>query len=249
MKRYLTWGFFLFLGIATGAILNLYIPTAVILTVSVLFLPAFAFLWWFLKQKNLQTVQLQDISRSVEQAVNKERERIYRNLHDDIGAQLLNLVFKAPDPEAADIARVALQNMREVIAKTVDKKLTLPELLGDIRAEIESRLSNTGIRLKWNVPVDLVEKPLQASQIISISRIFREGLSNTLKHSKATEVTFDVGVTDQKLTLSLADNGTGMASSGKGRGLASMQGRADQIEAKLEVTTLGSNGVLIKLTL
>ncbi len=249
MKNYLAGLFFLFLGITISSILNLYISTTITLTVSALFLPAFAFLWWLLKQKHLQKVQLQDISQRVEQAVNKERERIYRNLHDDIGAQLLNLVFKAPDPEAADIARVALQNMREVIAKTVDKQLSLPELLGDIRVEIENRLSNTAIKLNWNIPHDLLEKPLQASQIISISRIFREGLSNTLKHSNATEVTFEARSSDDELTLSLSDNGIGKLSPGKGRGLASMQQRAKKIKAQLEVTNLQPHGIMVKIIL
>lgn len=239
-------------GLVTGGLLSLWIPVTFIFIVATIFLPALFYLYWFLKQHDVRHEkpnQAQYISQQIEIAVNQERERIYRNLHDDIGAQLLNLVFKAKDAEAADIARVTLQNMREVIAKTIDKKLSVTELLGDIRMEMECRLEGSSISLQWDVPFDMAEKPLQANQIISISRIFREGLSNVLKHSKAGMVIFSAKQDGKQLILIMADDGMGLTGKSRGQGIRSMQQRADNIGAQLVAGNADRGGFQVKLIL
>ena len=253
MNKYYQLLLFLCIGLIGGILLGQYVDFPTGLVIIFPFIIALNYLIWLTRQKKTGPEhgleQEEAIAQRVEQAVRQERERIYRNLHDDIGAQLLNLVYNAPDPQAADLARVALQNMREAIAKTVDKKLSLPELLGDIRAEMENRLASTDIQLQWQVDADLTEHPLKAQQVIAISRIFRECLSNTLKHAQANTITFSAAAKASRLMLSFSDNGIGAAKVKRGRGLGSMAERASRIGAQLSTDNLKSGGFRVRLSL
>ncbi len=220
-------------GITAGAALCALLPVNIVLTLGLVTTPCLLFVALLLQQRDQARESLQ-LSRRIEEAVHQERERIYRNLHDDLGAQLLSLVYQAPDEKVADQARVALQSLREDIARTLDKRLTLLELLGDLRTEIETRLSANGIRLLWQVPIDMPDSPVQVQNVISISRILREAVSNVIKHANATEVVFEVTSSDQAIEISVRDNGSGISTETRpGRGLESMSNRASQLGGEL----------------
>ena len=57
-------------------------------------------------------------AESREQAASQERERIYSDLHDDLGAKLLSLVYRAESPVQADLARAILQDLRDVVTRS-----------------------------------------------------------------------------------------------------------------------------------
>ncbi len=256
MKHWAKPSLLLLAGLMFGLALSRLFDAILMISILAPFLIAMAFLVW-LTRKEIKAATTSQYDESVlrariDQAVRQERERIYRNLHDDIGAQLLNLVYKAADPQAADLARVALQNLREAIAKTVDKRLTVPELLGDMRNEMEGRLQPTGIHLQWQVEPKLNEQALQAPQAIAISRIFRECLSNTLKHANAATITFSASQQGAQIALQFCDDGVGTDSdkpAKPGRGLRSMTERAKQIGAQLQSQNAKQGGFSVTLTL
>ena len=64
-----------------------------------------------------------------ERGSTEERRRIARDLHDDVGAKLLSLVYRAGDRGSADLARSALQDLRDVVSHTQHEQLTLEEAL------------------------------------------------------------------------------------------------------------------------
>ena len=238
-------------GLTIGGISSYLLSVKITLIFGLLFLVAALLVWWLQRQMRQSPLVVRDVkqvaSQQIEQAVYQERERIYRNLHDDIGAQLLSLVYQASDPRAADAARTALQNMRDAIAKTIDKRLTMHELLGDLRMEMEQRLDATGLVLHWDVPMDLADPPLKATVVIAISRIFREGLSNIIKHSGANSVSFSVRPESGKMLLCLSDNGAGNQSHRRGRGLNSMMQRAQAIGARLSAENRLDGGFEMRL--
>ncbi|MCA1979081.1 MAG: histidine kinase, partial [Thiobacillus sp.] len=93
------------------------------------------------KQAELEASYRRMHALETERAVGEERERIYRDLHDDVGAKLLSLVYRAGTPEDASLARSALQDLRDVVSTVQPENLTLEALGADWRAECERRLS------------------------------------------------------------------------------------------------------------
>lgn len=164
-----------------------------------------------------------------ERAVIEERERIFRDLHDDVGAKLLSLVYRAQRAEDADLARSALRDLRDVVSYTGAARFTLDELAADWRSECEQRLSEAGIRLDWQS--DGAAEALSQPQALNIGRILREAISNVIRHAAASTVAIRLEATEDALYLSIADDGRGLAEDARprGRGLRNMQVRAQRL--------------------
>lgn len=177
----------------------------------------------------------------------EERERIYRDLHDDIGAKLLSLAIRAPDPQAADIARSALQDLRDVVSRSNAADAPLLDLLADRRSEIESRCASARLRLVWNQPEDLPDRVLSAGEALHLGRILRESISNVLRHAGADSVVVSIHAAGGGYQISVEDDGRNPAKK-PGRGMRNMMARAEQLGGKIE-WTWGERGCRVFLTL
>lgn len=169
-----------------------------------------------------------------EQAVHEERERIYRDLHDDIGAKLLQLVYRASTPDDAELARSALQDLRDVVSRPSTESFSVDDLLADWRAEADQRLTAAGIQLHWEQADELDVKFLQP-HAINLGRILREAISNIIRHAQANNVTLRIARDQSGLVISINDDGIGydIKSGARGRGVNNMQQRARRIGAAI----------------
>lgn len=189
--------------------------------------------------KNKHTQLEQSFARmkllETERAVSEERERIYRDLHDDVGAKLLSLVYRAGTPATAELARSALQDLRDVVSRTAAADVPLEELAADWHAECDQRLTEAAMRLDWRQSGVFDGIALSQPQALDISRVLREAVSNAIKHSGAAVVVVAVGVDGDTLRLEVCDDGVGYdgAASHGGRGVQSMDERAKRLHAKL----------------
>lgn len=168
-----------------------------------------------------------------ESATAEERERIYRDLHDDIGAKLLSLAIRAKISEDADIARSALQDLRDVVSRSSRADAPLADLLADWRAEIEGRCSVAGIRLVWNQPDDIPQRLMAAAEALNLGRILRESISNVLRHANAHCVVVGVHFANGRYQISVEDDGHGK-SRAPGRGMRNMLARASQLGGEID---------------
>lgn len=204
------------------------------------------------KHAQLQESYSRMRAMEMEQAVAAERERIYRDLHDDVGAKLLSLVYRAGTPESADLARSALQDLRDVVSTTQQENLNLADICADWRAECEQRLTEAGVLLDWIQMNGLDAWSLTQPQALNLGRILREAVSNLIKHAKAHRAQVEIGLTSATLHLSIRDDGVGCAGAAQrssGRGLRNMEQRALRIDAQISRLTLATGGCEISVWL
>jgi signal transduction histidine kinase len=184
----------------------------------------------------------------------EERQRIFGDLHDDIGAKLLDLVHTASTPEQADLARTALQDLRDVVSRSRGAPGSLLQVLGEMRSEAESRLMAGGVTLEWVQASDLPDPLLDQGHALHLYRIVREAISNALKHARPGQVRIRVsalGAAD--LLLDITDDGPEpfAPEAGTGQGTDSMRNRADALRGSIdwEKGTTGGTKVVLRVPL
>jgi signal transduction histidine kinase len=194
--------------------------------------------------------QLQSILK--EQATLEERERIYQDLHDDLGAKLLTLVYRAQNPNNAELARSALQDLRDVVSRAGDESSALNDIMADYRIECEKRLADVQIQLLWENRIADASWQLTQPQALNLGRIIRETISNVIRHAQATELAVALQSTTHHLLLEIEDNGIGLpANSDKsaGRGLSNIQKRAALLGGEVHFAASASGGLKLSLYL
>ena len=191
----------------------------------------------------------------VEQVTDRERKRIAADLHDDLGAKLLTIVHTSDDQRISTLAREALEEMRLSVRGLTGKPVKLADALGDWRAEVVSRLNQSGVQGEWSAPTDEeVPQTLSSRAYVQTTRILREAVSNIIKHSGASQCSVRCTLADGDFQLVIQDNGKGIPTEldgrlDKGHGMASMKGRAKQLQGQCLVESGPGYGTVIRLTL
>jgi signal transduction histidine kinase len=159
-----------------------------------------------------------------ERSATRERERIYRDLHDNLGARLLSLVYSARDERQAGMAREALGEMRQIIAASQVEGGLLGDLAAEWRLEAELRAEDRRMLLDWTVQG---EARLAGRQRYQLECIVRELVSNALEHSGGSEVQVTWRVEGTWLQLGVRDDGRGLPGGPRpGTGLQGVRQRA-----------------------
>ena len=191
----------------------------------------------------------------VEQVTEKERKRIAGDLHDDLGAKLLTIVHTSDSERISTLAREALEEMRLSVRGLTGKPVKLIDALGDWRAEVVSRLTQSGVQGEWSAPHDDdVPQTLSSRAYVQTTRILREAVSNIIKHSGASQCSVRCVIANGDFQLVIQDNGKGIPVEldgrlDKGHGMASMKGRAKQLQGQCLVESGPGYGTVIRLTL
>ena len=146
--------------------------------------------------------------RAIEQGRSEERGRIAQDLHDDIGARLLTLMYKAPNPEMEDYVRHTLQDLKTLTRGLAATTHFLSHATAEWKADIAQRLAPTGCTLEWSFTQDR-EIQLNVVQWSGLTRILRELVSNIIAHAHATHATIHAELANGQLKLAVADNGVG----------------------------------------
>lgn len=177
-----------------------------------------------------------------EEGIKQERERIIRDLHDDVGALLLTLIHKAESEENAMLARGALKGVRETIYSLHDDNFTtLNDTLCSWREEIKQRTDAAQVNLLWNIG-ELTDNAylLSPRQRINLDRILRESITNILKHAHPQTISVCINEHSNKLQIIITDDGvnTDPAQWQANTGLYSLHTRAEEINAELSWASL-----------
>lgn len=181
-----------------------------------------------------------------------ERERIVKDLHDDVGSLLtvikLHLTKIARNPADKLLMQELITNSSHLIDESIQNLRNISGELIPLTflkcgyekgiAEICRQLSISG---EINITVTCSENEVRLSPLIElyVYRITREILNNVIKHSKATEMQLHLNSTAKGVIAVIYHNGTGITSEdlaqrsmeASGIGFKSIQNRLDLINA------------------
>jgi signal transduction histidine kinase len=186
-----------------------------------------------------------------ESSQRKERLRISRDLHDVIGHQLtalsLNLEVsshKVPD-EFKPMLRDNLQQAKNLLS---DVREVVKEMRNEEQFDLIATLNGLVEQLP-NCQLEVINAPSIRSLSIKQELVFclQEGISNALRHGKADKITLDFESIDDKLKVTLQDNGYGEAEIVFGNGLTGMQERLADFNGKVELTTNNGGKLIIEV--
>jgi two-component system, NarL family, sensor histidine kinase UhpB len=191
----------------------------------------------------------------VEQVTQQERKRIAADLHDDLGAKLLTIVHTSESERISTLAREALEEMRLSVRGLTGKPVKLIDALGDWRAEVVGRLSQTGVEGDWQAPGEEdLPQTLSARAYVQTTRILREAVNNIIKHSGASRCSIRCTISSGDFQLKIQDNGKGIPLEldgrlDRGHGMSSMKHRAKQLQGQCLVESGPGYGTVIRLTI
>ncbi|HLL19308.1 MAG TPA: ATP-binding protein [Rubrivivax sp.] len=146
--------------------------------------------------------------QAVERGRNEERLRLAQDLHDDIGARLLTLMYQAQTPEMEDYIRHTLQDLKTLTRGLAVAEHRLSHAGAEWKADITQRLTAASVSLGWTFNFDRDMK-LSVVQWSALTRVLRELVSNALYHGLATHIDVQLQLVGTVLTLQVADDGQG----------------------------------------
>jgi signal transduction histidine kinase len=183
----------------------------------------------------LTAIQLE---REAEWRVQRERERISRDLHDTVGHTMsvisLQAGVAAEAVEADGAAAQAIERIRTASGQTLRDLRSMVRLLQtpDSALEVLSLAAvpdlvdaTRGVGLEVTTRVDIAADELSPQVDAAAFRIVQEALTNVVKHADAHRVEVSAQVRDGVLHVRVADDGQGASGNGGGHGLAGMAER------------------------
>jgi signal transduction histidine kinase len=211
-----------------------------------------------LKQQRIQheaALKEQLARAEAQNALQQERLRISRELHDNIGAQLTLINSSmdraqgaAPNPRLEEVKKLTLSTIRE-LRKTVwlinRQSVSLDEFVIKFR-EFAKPVQEAFVKFTVTMEGDGTQE-LPSAIATAIFRVLQEAVNNSVKHSGATELRVSLENAGGNLTITVADNGKGFAAGtvGGGFGLANMEERVRGLGGELAVQAAPGQGTRI----
>jgi len=211
---------------------------------------------------------------AAQQAMERERMRIARDMHDEIGSKLTKISFmterakrelQGQDTIARKLDSIAgtsrdlLQTLDEIVWAVNPHNDTLEHLAAYLGQYATEYLQNTSVECELHIPRGLPHYPLSAEARHNLFLAFEESLNNSLKHGRATHVSVDMQLAPLRFDITIQDNGCGfdssavepaVSASGNNRnGLRNMRQRLDLLGGRCAIQSRPGHGTTIILSI
>jgi signal transduction histidine kinase len=218
---------------------------------------------YYRKQKLKQALEKVIASQAQEKAISiaaeAERQRISKDLHDNMGAYTSALLANIEKLDRENLAtneigkmksnaENILASLRETIWVLNNKEIALNEFV-DVFTNYVFKILKNYENINFTVQNNIENnKILPALIAIQLNKILQEGFQNAIKHSTCTKIDFTVN-SHANVEISLVDNGIGfnVTNARLGNGLENMQWRAKEIDASLTISSAENKGTTIKI--
>lgn len=207
-----------------------------------------------------------------QRAVERERERIAKDMHDDLGAGLTQIILQSslarretPDQIQTDLlqisetARDLVRAMDEIVWAVNPENDTLDGLLTYIGKFVQDFSAAAKLRCRLDLPPEPPPVPISAEARHHIFLAVKEVLNNVAKHSGATEVSLELKLGPGTFTLVIKDNGAGFRPAhskeiaqnrlSSGLGLPNLRRRLEKIGGNCTISSSPTEGTQVSLAI
>jgi signal transduction histidine kinase len=203
-----------------------------------------------------------------ERALEQERARVARDLHDELGAGLteiglLGSLMANPSVPAStksgylgtlgDVSRSLVSALDEIVWAINPDYDTVDDLAGYLWLQAQRLLKPAGIECSPVKPVSISSGRLGSRSRQSLLLAFKEALNNVIKHSGANRVDLAIRVEQDKVIVSIADNGAGIPGNSEplpgSQGIAGMRERMHDLGGDCEIIAGPEGGTIVNLML
>jgi signal transduction histidine kinase len=213
-----------------------------------------------------------ELARMAQQhAIERDRARIAKDIHDDIGAGLTQITLlselarrepghaDAQLDRISDAARDLTRAMDEIVWAVDPQHDTLASLMDYISAYAEDFLRTADIRCRIDLPPTLPTMQVDAELRYNLFLALKESLNNVVKHSGASEVWLRLQLHVKSFTLIVEDNGRGFkgvngetssASAERfysGSGLVNLKRRLESVGGQCMVHSSAGEGTRVEM--
>lgn len=199
-------------------------------------------------------------------ALEAERSRIARDLHDDLGSSLTEISVLASSGQlrqanaeqqpglfqAIGAKARSLISALDIIVWAVDPEDNSLQSLADyLSGYADEYFSHTEIACRFKVPVSFPPVTLEGRVRHELLMAVKESLNNIVRHAAATEVEFSMAMAENHLEIIIADNGKGIAgeSQSDGHGLKNLSARLQKLGGLCTVESRAGGGTIVKFRL
>jgi signal transduction histidine kinase len=185
-------------------------------------------------------------------ALEQERTRISRDLHDDLGSGLTGILMMSEQLQSSSAkeqagnniekikqsSRQMVDQMGEIVWAMNSKNDTLENLIGYVNTYARDYLESTNINHHIQIPESIPDAMVTGPVRRNIFLVVKESLNNISKHASATNVDMQINIEANKMKIILTDNGKGfeMGQTRRfGNGLKNMQSRMTDIKGHFHI--------------
>ena len=218
------------------------------------------------KQRTLEIVRLQ--AENTQYKITEERQRIFRDMHDSIGAKLTNIFFcnTIARDQAKDESKMlkemieriennclmAVQDLKKMILGMKDEAQKPADVSKSIAEGIRQRLQAKQIGFECNFRDSGALNAMEPSTQEEIKKIFDELVSNVLKHSNASKAALEMTAGHGGISLMFSDNGVGFEPAivnGSTSGLKNIRYRVEKLGGTMSIVTGSGKGTSYHIAL
>ncbi len=254
-------------------------PAAAVLAVIVL--PQFWQTWWFrgavavtllalivsaVHYVSTQRLQRQLASLRQREALEKERARIARDIHDQLGASLTQVALLGELVEAdkhapgeveqharqiSETARETTLALDEIVWTVNPSNDTLDGLITYVCKYAQDYLTMAGVRQRVDVPTQLPGAVISPEVRHNVFLAAKEAVTNVVRHARATEVWIRLQLEAGRFALEIQDNGRGLGNPEEAlrirNGLRNMRKRLEDVGGTFFIGVAPEGGTLVRL--
>ncbi len=193
-----------------------------------------------------------------------EKEKLLKDLHDGIGGITTNIGMLAemaknsdamPDIKRAlstisDLSREGLSEIRNFMNSLDARDMNWQTLLAEFRNQGNAMVEPHGMSFGLTSSIEDADDEPGSLLCLNLFKIYREALTNIIKHSQATTVKAEISINRSRLRVAIQDDGVGVGN-GRigGRGLTNMQARARDLGGEITLTAQCGTCVTLEIPL